>query len=165
LLKKKIDIIAPNVLYPSRSASSSEQLNLKENDMFLLTSQTADLIGIAQGFVKTISNNKRTFQLLCDKNLASVAHKSLREHLFRIDKVNFRSAISLNYTNLARLMTNGSDSALTTASARSANLRKFIIDKQAPTFDTTLPRQHIMANKSLFSKLNRSQQSAIIKVS
>ena len=123
--------------------------------MILLTSQTANLVGIAQGFVKAIYNNNRTFALLIDKNLASAAHKCMREHSFRVDKINFRSSICLNYTNLSRLM---SDAAL------SQRLRRFIVDKQVPTFDPTLPKQHIVANKSLFAKLNRSQQGAIIKV-
>ena len=76
--------------------------------------------GIAQGFIKSIRNNNTLFTLLVDKNFNSSSVKISKEHLFRIDKINFRSAISLNYNNLARLM-NSED--------KCQQLRALIIDK------------------------------------
>ena len=124
--------------------------------MILLTSQTDKQIGIAQGFVKSIRNNNTLFTLLIDKNFNSSGVKISKEHLFRIDKINFRSAISLNYNNLARLMT---------SEDKCKQLRAFIIDKAIPSFETVLPKQYILKTRSLFKKLNPSQQAAIIKVS
>ena len=124
--------------------------------MILLTSQTDKQIGIAQGFIKSIRNNNTLFALLIDKNFNSSSVKISKEHLFRIDKINFRSAISLNYNNLARLMT---------SEDKCKRLRAFIIDKAIPTFEAVLPKQYILKTRSLFKKLNPSQQAAIIKVS
>ena len=123
--------------------------------MILLTSQTDNQVGIAQGFVKSINKSKTAFTLLIDKNLNAFSCIYTPEHLFRVDKINFRSAISLNYTNLARLMS---------AEKRSVNLRAYIVDKTVPAFDTMLPKQQIMQTKDLFKKLNKSQQAAILKV-
>lgn len=86
-----------------------------------------------------------------DKNLAQTP--SFLNHLFRIDKINFRSAIQLNYTNLARLM-----------SPAQTKLRSFVVDKRQPTFEERLNKQYIVENKQLLKKLNQSQQAAIIKV-
>jgi hypothetical protein len=124
--------------------------------MILLTSQTDKQIGIAQGFIKSIRNNNTLFALLIDKNFNSSSVKISKEHLFRIDKINFRSAISLNYNNLARLMT---------SEDKCKRLRAFIIDKAITTFEAVLPKQYILKTRSLFKKLNPSQQAAIIKVS
>jgi DNA replication ATP-dependent helicase Dna2 len=138
---------------------SDFKTSLKENDMILLSSLSENLIGLAQGFIRSISKNNSSkslkLQLLVDKNLSS--DLKYKTHLFRIDKINFRSSINLNYTNLARLM---SESKTTKCS----RLRQFIIDKELPQFDKVLPKQHIIDNKSIFRRLNQSQQAAIIKV-
>jgi len=130
--------------------SSNTEFNLKENDMILLTSQTDDMVGIAQGFIRSISGNNMQFTLLVDKNLALC--KINKDHLFRIDKINFRSAIQLNYTNLGKLM-----------DVKYSALRSYIIDRAAPEFDPSLPKQNILKTKSLFKNLNQSQQAAILK--
>jgi len=132
----------------------SKEFNLKENDMILLSSQTDNLIGISQGFIQTIKNNNTMFSLLLDKNLAANSFKVNSEHLFRIDKINFRSSTCLNYTNLSRLFI---------PSEMSAKLRSWIIDKKTPTFQATLPKQDILRTKELFKKLNQSQKAAILK--
>ena len=149
------------------TSSPPGELLLKENDMVLLSSQTDNLIGIAQGFIKSIRNNRREISLTIDKNLYQFfksnaiitnSKKSINEligkHLFRIDKVNYRSAISLNYTNMSRLM------MPTEASRR---LRSFIIEKQKPEFESVLPKQLIVKTKEYFKKLNKSQQAAVLK--
>lgn len=127
-------------------------LNLKPNDMILVTCQSNGQIGISQGFIKSIENDNRLFNLLLDKKLNEKFRPS---DVFRVDKINFRAAITLNYTNLSRLMS---------SEEKSARLRSLIVDKRTPEFDSTLPKQQILANKSIFKKLNQSQQSAIIKV-
>ena len=121
--------------------------------MILLSSQTDNLIGISQGFIRSIYNSNTRFTLLIDKNLAN--QRISKGHLFRIDKINYRSMISLNYTNLSRLMINNE---------RCAKLRKFIIDKQTPCFEQKFSKQAILKTKPLFSKLNTSQKAAILKV-
>jgi hypothetical protein len=123
--------------------------------MILLTSQTDNQVGISQGFIKSINNSKTVFSLLVDKNFNSNSAKHMKNHLFRIDKINFRSSLSLNYTNLARLMN---------ANLKSQQLRSFIIDKKMPEYETVLPKQSILQTKSLFKKLNQSQHKAILKV-
>ena len=133
-------------------SSSSKEFNLKENDMVLLSSQTDNLVGIAQGFIRSIGDNNTKFTLLIDKNLASSHFKINKEHLFRIEKINYRSATCLNYSNLGRLM-----------DIKHARLRSFIVDKSIPLFDSVLPKQNILKTKSLFKNLNQSQQAAIIK--
>lgn len=119
--------------------------------MILLSSQTDNLTGLTQGFIRHISPDQTRFQLLVDKNLAQSSCYS--KHLFRIDKINFRSAIQLNYTNLARLM-----------SPAQTKLRSFVVDKRQPTFEERLNKQYVVDNKQLLKKLNQSQQAAIIKV-
>ena len=119
--------------------------------MILLSSQTDDLIGIAQGFIRSIHSNNMGFTLNVDKNLA--LFKTSKDHLFRIEKINYRSAIQLNYTNLGKLM-----------DAKHENLRSFIIDKKVPEFDKVLPKQNVLKTKHLFKNLNQSQQAAILKV-
>ena len=122
--------------------------------MILLSSQTKNLIGISQGFIKSISNDGSKFSLLLDKDLAQCNEKShFLKDFFRIDKINFRSQITLNYTNLARLM-----------SVDSSRLRKLIIEKIKPTFEPTLPKNYVLKNKSILKKLNSNQQAAVIKV-
>ena len=123
--------------------------------MILLSSQTDNQVGISQGFIKSINKARTLFTLLIDKNLSNFNFVYTKDHLFRIDKINFRSAISLNYTNLARLM--NSDRI-------SERLRSFIVDKALPDYDKVLPKQSILKTKDLFKKLNKSQQSAILKV-
>lgn len=132
-------------------------LNIKPNDMILLTCQVDNQIGISQGFVKFISANGSRFSLLLDKNLIewSGGQSNLANYLFRIDKINFRSAITLNYTNLGRLMS---------AEDRCAKLRELIVDKRTPTFQAALPKQYVLRNKSILKKLNASQQAAVIRV-
>jgi len=136
--------------FKKTNPSSSTTFNLKANDMILLTSQTDNLVGIAQGFIRAISGNNTVFSLLVDKNLA--LSKISKDHLFRIEKINFRSAIQLNYTNLGKLM-----------DVKHAALRSFIIDRVAPEFDSSLSKQNILKTKSLFKNLNQSQQAAILK--
>ncbi len=116
---------------------SRHRLNLKENDMILLSSQTANLVGIAQGFIRSISGDRRRFALLVDKNLRAPPLTHAHD-TFRIDKINFRSAINLNYTNLAKLMASGE---------RARTLRSFLIDHKLPEFDKVLSKQHILQNK------------------
>ena len=125
--------------------------------MILLTSQTDNLVGIAQGFIRSISNNNNNFTLLIDKNLSQSNYRTSfadKNHLFRIDKINYRSAINLNYTNLARLMN---------ANERSRSLRAFVVNKKEPSFDKVFNKQYILQNKAIFKKLNESQRTAIIK--
>lgn len=132
----------------------SKEFILKENDMILLSSQTDNLMGISQGFVQSIKNNQTVFSLLIDKNLAANSFKINSEHLFRIDKINFRSSNCLNYTNLSRLFI---------PSEMSTRLRSWIIEKNPPTFQVALPKQDILRTKELFKKLNQSQKAAILK--
>lgn len=136
--------------------SSTKILNLKANDMILLTSQTNKLVGLSQGFIKSISNDGNKFTLLLDKDLNERSENTnMLKGLFRIDKINFRSAITLNYTNLARLMSDGTNCA---------RLRSLIIDKAKPTFLKVLPKDYVLKNKQIFKKLNTSQQQSVIKV-
>ena len=135
--------------------SCKSDMHLKENDMILLSSLTDNQVGISQGFIKSINNSKTVFSLLIDKNLSSFNSKYHNDHLFRIDKINFRSSLTLNYTNLARLMNNDK---------KSERLRSFIINKAMPEFETVLPKQAILKTKNLFKKLNQSQHKAILKV-
>jgi len=123
--------------------------------MILLTSQTENQVGISQGFIKSINSSKTVFSLLIDKNFNSHSAISYKSHLFRIDKINFRSSLSLNYTNLARLMNSAN---------RSQQLRSYIINKKIPEYETVLPKQSILKTKNLFKKLNQSQHKAILKV-
>jgi hypothetical protein len=132
-------------------SSSCQKLNLKEGDMILLSSQTDQLVGISQGFIRSIKSNNRHFTLNLDKNLA--LFKTTSEHLFRIEKINYRSAIQLNYTNLGKLI-----------DPKYSNLRSYIIDKIPPQFDAVLPKQNVLKTKHLFKNLNQSQQAAILKV-
>lgn len=104
-----------------------------------------------------MSTNGTRFTLLLDKDLNERScSASLLNGLFRLDKINFRSAITLNYTNLARLMSD---------EANSRRLRSIIVDKLKPTFEPTLPKHYVLKNKPILKKLNASQQSAVIKVS
>lgn len=119
--------------------------------MILLSSQTDEQIGIAQGFIRSIRSDHTAFTLLIDKNLA--LFKTSKDHLFRIEKINYRSAIQLNYTNLGNLMTQ-----------KHGNLRSYIIDRVPPEFEKVLPKQDVLKTKSLFKNLNQSQQAAILKV-
>jgi DNA replication ATP-dependent helicase Dna2 len=132
------------------NSSGRMPISLKPNDMVLLSSQTSNHVGISQGFIKSIEND--SFLLFLDKNLSGRFESS---HLFRIDKINFRAAINLNYTNLSRLMSNGEVAT---------RLRAFIVDKKVPVFEKLLVKETILKNKHIFKKLNQNQQSAIIKV-
>lgn len=119
--------------------------------MILLSSITENQIGIAQGFIKSINHDRTKFYILLEKNLKKITS----DQIFRIDKINFRSAINLNYSNLSQLMN---------SNERSSELRSFIIDKKIPKFEKSLPKQHVLSNKSIFKTLNQSQQASIIKV-
>lgn len=132
---------------------SSKLLYLKPNDMVLLTSQNDNQIGISQGFIKSIECENTRFSLLLDKNL--IGKFDAATCLFRIDKINFRSSITLNYTNLARLISSGD---------KYAKLRSFIVDKKIPDFLKELRKKDAMLNKHILKLLNRSQQQAIFKV-
>jgi DNA replication ATP-dependent helicase Dna2 len=122
--------------------------------MILLSKQDNSHVGLAQGFLKAIrqSTDKKTLvlHLLLDR--------SLNEHdgsyFYRIDKINFRSGICLNYMNLNKLF---ADTSI------SRNLRELIIDKRTPQFESHLAKDLILKTKHLFKKLNQSQQSAILK--
>ena len=54
----------PFFLLLEYSTPASNDLYLKENDMILLTSQTDNQVGIAQGFIKSINKSKTAFTLL-----------------------------------------------------------------------------------------------------
>jgi hypothetical protein len=123
-------------------------LQFKENDMILLSKQDNSHIGISQGFLKSIKqagDNKTTFiSLLLDRKLNEDDGA-----FYRIDKINFRSGVCLNYINLNKLF---ADSSI------SRNLRELLIDKRPPQFDTHLPKDLILKTKHFFKKLNQSQQ-------
>lgn len=119
--------------------------------MVLVSSQTDNMIGISQGFIKSIYADNTSFTINLDKNLSMF--KTSNDHLFRIDKINYRSAIQLNYTNLGRLM-----------EEKHSRIREYIIDKKTPEFEKVLPKQNILKTKSFFKTLNQSQQAAILKV-
>ena len=126
-------------------------MQLKDNDMILLSIQNENQIGISQGFIKTISNDKRTFVLMLDKNLDSKDNNCL----FRIDKVNYRSSICQNYSNLIKLME---------PTEHAAKLRELIIERRKPTFERALSKQYILKVKTFLKSLNQNQQLASIKV-
>ena len=160
-------VISENYLFEFQREGISVESNLKENDMILLSSVTLNLIGIAQGFIKSINHNKSTFHLTLDKDIqaylkSNISNHSkstntqlqINKHLFRIDKLNHRSSITLNYTNLSKLMI---------PNERCERLRSFIIDKRMPEFETSLSKQSILKTKNYFKKLNTSQQAAILK--
>lgn len=133
--------------------------------MILVSSLSHNQIGISQGFVKSISADRTRFTLLLDKNLNEIslfsiadssnsAKLTLAKTLFRLDKVNFRSAITLNYTNLARLMKNDKVEAKKAhrqveeeTNGPYKRLRSFIIEKKLPEFNPTLPKDYIIKNK------------------
>lgn len=120
--------------------------------MILLSLQSENQIGISQGFIKAISNYHDTYVLLLDKNLDL---KKYKHSVFRLDKINYRSAICLNYTNLMKLMD---------SNEYSTNLREFIIDKKQPTFESGLNKDIVLKTKHLLKDLNKNQQLAVIKV-
>jgi len=132
--------------------SALKQVNIKENDMILLSSQSNHLVGISQGFVKSIKNQNRTFSLVLNRDITNSPYKI---DVFRIDKINYRSAICANYTNLMKLMDD---------SPRCKRLREYIVEKAKPSFERVLPKQAILKTKNIFKKLNQSQQAAILKV-
>ncbi len=107
-----------------------------------------------KGFLKSISENNTRFTLLLDKNLIE-CKLNLERCLFRIDKINFRSSITLNYTNLSRLIS---------TDPICSRLREFIIDKKIPTFEKSLRKDYVLKNKSILKKLNQSQRAAVIQV-
>lgn len=125
---------------------------IKENDMVLLSSIKQNQIGICQGFLKSANKNKTEFVLLFDNQLAK---RISTVEIYRIDKINFRSSINLNYSNLSRLMNNNE---------KSSRLRSFIIDKKIPQFDKSLAKNVVLNNKSILKKLNQSQQASVLKV-
>ena len=125
---------------------------LKENDMILLSIQNENQIGISQGFIKSISSDKCSFLLLLDKTLDAKKNKF---NLFRVDKINYRSSICSNYSNLMKLME---------PTSHAAKLREIIIDRKRPSFEKALPRESILKVKPFFKNLNKCQQLASIKV-
>jgi hypothetical protein len=119
--------------------------------MILLSIQNGNQIGISQGFIKSIWNDKCNFILLLDKALD---FKNNVPNLFRIDKINYRSSICLNYSNLMKLIE---------PNEHAAKLREIIIDKKKPEYEKSLPKDYILKMKPYFKNLNKHQQFSIVK--
>lgn len=76
------------------------------------------------------------------------------KHLFHIDTYDSDSVSVFNMLNLALLLE---------PTEQSERLRKFIIEKQNPTFVSKLPRTVATKASAILQRLNRVQQRAVLK--
>lgn len=76
------------------------------------------------------------------------------QHLFHIDTYDSDNVTVFNMANLAMLLE---------PTEQSERLRKFIIDKQKPTFVSKLPRTVATKASAILQRLNRVQQRAVLK--
>ncbi|XP_050432477.1 DNA replication ATP-dependent helicase/nuclease DNA2 isoform X2 [Adelges cooleyi] len=110
---------------------------------------TNERTAIATGFISSLTES--SVELLLDRDLSK-----LKSTVYHLDKYESQSIIAFNFSSLA-LILEPSDS--------SAQLRRFIIDKETPTFlSSTSSLDDLTKGTELMSKLNSSQRSAIIKV-
>lgn len=75
-------------------------------------------------------------------------------HNFHIDTYDSDSVTVFNMANLALLLE---------PTKQSERLRKFIIDKQKPTFQSKLPRNIAIKATPILQRLNRVQQRAVLR--
>lgn len=119
---------------------------IAENNYVVISTDTRP--AAATGFVTNIDN--KTISVLADRNL----NKKYPNHNFHIDTYDSDNVNLFNMANLALLLEK---------SERSHKLRRFIIDKEKPSFQTKLPRVVATKGAAILQRLNRVQQRAVLK--
>lgn len=125
--------------------SRSDRITLSiENDDYSL-----DKIGFVYGAIRSIDENYVTVQL--DEKI----NESLLDRTFRLDVVPNVSNCSFMYSAILRLMTE--------EERNSANLRAYLIDQRAPTYNQKFAPNELDIARRVCSDLNDCQRRAVIK--
>ncbi|KAK4872773.1 hypothetical protein RN001_014802 [Aquatica leii] len=103
---------------------------------------------VAAGFATDMDTHMITINL--DRNL----NNNYSNQTFHLDTYASSVSQGFNMTNLSLLLE---------ASDQAARLRKFIIERQPPTFKNNLPKAVATKGTSILRKLNKMQQKAILK--
>ncbi|XP_028132105.2 DNA replication ATP-dependent helicase/nuclease DNA2 [Diabrotica virgifera virgifera] len=103
---------------------------------------------VAAGFVNDITATSISVTL--ERNLTL----KFKNQTFYIDSYDSGMLQSFNLSSLALLLE---------PTPRAENLRKIIVDKESPTFRTTLPKVVGTTGKTILRRLNRVQQRAVLK--
>ncbi|XP_072401459.1 DNA replication ATP-dependent helicase/nuclease DNA2 [Diabrotica undecimpunctata] len=103
---------------------------------------------VAAGFVNDITTTSISVTL--ERNLTL----KFQNQTFYLDSYDSGSLQSFNLSSLALLLE---------PTPRADTLRKIIVDKQRPTFRTTLPKVVGTTGKAILKRLNRVQQRAVLK--
>ncbi|XP_025208408.1 DNA replication ATP-dependent helicase/nuclease DNA2 isoform X2 [Melanaphis sacchari] len=152
LLKIKNVVKEPrNRYYLNTMEKSDKSVQIKFTnfsvDNYVIVS-TRHRNAVATGFISSIS--EKSIDVLLDRDLSKLGPNE-----FHIDKYESQSIIAFNFSSLALLLE---------PSENSAQLRRFIIDKELPSFlssDNHL--NSFIESSGLTLNLNSSQKSAIIK--
>lgn len=109
---------------------------------------TNNRIAIAAGHVQ--STSKTNLSILLERNLSL----NYKNEAFIVDQYVSNSLLSFNLTNLG---------ALIDCTESSNRLRKIIVEKIVPKFDSTLPSLIATKGKEILIKLNPIQRKAVLK--
>lgn len=90
--------------------------------------------------------------VMMDRNLKD--YPNWRSKIFSVDRCEYQNTMSINFTNLARLLMD---------TPRATVLRSLIIDKTVPSFKKGLPQEVVSKGKHILKRLNKIQQRAVLR--
>nr|XP_027220953.1 LOW QUALITY PROTEIN: DNA replication ATP-dependent helicase/nuclease DNA2-like [Penaeus vannamei] len=128
---------------PSLSA-----VGLQASDNIVVSSETE--IALSLGVIKVV--HEQSVQVVLDRDLT--AYPTWREKLFCVDRCEYQNTMSINFTNLARLLSDTPQAAI---------LRELIVDRKLPTFKKGLGEDVVKKGKKILQMLNKTQQRAVLK--
>ncbi|XP_026813718.1 DNA replication ATP-dependent helicase/nuclease DNA2 [Rhopalosiphum maidis] len=135
-----------NTMEKSDKSDKIKFTNFSVNNYIVVSTRRRN--AVATGFISAITET--SIDVLLDRDLSKLGSNE-----FHIDKYESQSIIPFNFSSLALLLE---------PSENSAQLRKFIIDKEIPSFLSS--NNHLnsfIKSSGLTLNLNSSQKSAIIK--
>ncbi|XP_037778324.1 DNA replication ATP-dependent helicase/nuclease DNA2-like [Penaeus monodon] len=132
--------------YPTMTSLSA--VGLQASDNIVVSSETE--IALSLGVVKAVQ--EQSVQVVLDRDLS--AYPTWREKVFSVDRCEYQNTMSINFTNLARLLSDTPQAAI---------LRELIVDRKPPTFKKGLGEDVVKKGKKILQMLNKTQQRAVLK--
>ncbi|CAI6352124.1 unnamed protein product [Macrosiphum euphorbiae] len=135
-----------NTMEKSKKSDKIKHTNFSLNNYVVVSTNHRN--AVATGFISTLTET--SINILLDRDLSKLGPTE-----FHVDKYESQSMVAFNFSSLALLLE---------PSENSAQLRRFIIDKEMPSFlssDNHL--DSFIKSSGLTLNLNSSQRSAIIK--
>ncbi|XP_042863351.1 DNA replication ATP-dependent helicase/nuclease DNA2-like [Penaeus japonicus] len=123
-------------------------VGLQAGENVVVSSETE--IALSLGVIKAVQ--EQSVLVVLDRDLT--AYPTWRKKVFSVDRCEYQNTMSINFTNLARLLSDTPQAAV---------LRELIVDRKPPTFKKGLGEDVVKKGKKILQMLNKTQQRAVLK--